>query len=142
MLGTAWICFALMPILLLCSPSPGTYVEFLFSSPVICGALSNAACFCEVQVHVADHCQVFSSESEQRCKFDSAIAPGAGSGFMQRRVTSGVHLARIELVSNSFLSHSHQASEVTKFTWLLSSLKHCRRLTKQFLDCIKDPREG
>ena len=49
-------------------------------------------------------------------------------------------IERIELVLNS-IPQSHQPSELTKFTWLFSRLKHCRAM-QRFIDRIKDAREG
>jgi hypothetical protein len=49
-------------------------------------------------------------------------------------------IERIELVLNS-IPLSHQPSEMTKFTWLFSRLKHCRTM-QRFIDRIKDARDG
>ena len=49
-------------------------------------------------------------------------------------------IERIELVLNS-IPQSHQPSELTKFTWLFSRLRHCRAM-QRFIDRIKDAREG
>ena len=49
-------------------------------------------------------------------------------------------IERIELVLNS-IPTSHQPSEMTKFTWLFSRLKHCRTM-QRFIDRIKDARDG
>lgn len=49
-------------------------------------------------------------------------------------------IERIELVLNS-IPPSHQPSEMTKFTWLFSRLKHCRAM-QRFIDRVKDARDG